>query len=442
MSDGRTTAPGTVRWDRVLSTTLRAAGVVALLGALVTFGLGPLTGAFHGPFEDFGPYWHAAVATAHGLSPYHSFRGQGSVVMSGFDYPPPAALALRPLALLSHHWAVIVWLWAGVAATVAATVILARETLPPRWPRISIALIAALLFAPATYNYWHGQINPWILLLLSLGLRAYVRGHQVRCGIWLALGADIKLMPAVLLLLLVRRHWWRGVGAMLVTGLGVLGIAAAALPGSLPVWLHSVLPALARDNGWVYNQSIDGVVSRLFQHSVLRFDPPLWWLHAIVLLLDLALLWVAWRAVGPDPAAAPAAEYGLFLAAAVLSGTIAWYPHYTALLVPVFAGLGLVAGRGPRRVPALTAGLAAFLTVNAVVVPLVLSALTVRWLTAVSATGWWWWLLQLSSLPAASALGLVAGLVAALRPAGPRATAPLPSLALPSPPPPWSPSSP
>jgi len=441
MSGGAPARSTPVNWGRVLSTTLRVAGAVALLGAVVTFGVGALTGTFHGPFEDFHWYWRAAVATAHGVSPYQSFHGQSSVVMSGFDYPPPAALILRPLALLSHHWAVIAWLWGGIAATVAATVILARETLPSRWPRVSIALIAALLFAPATYNYWHGQINPWILLLLSLGLREYVRGHQVRCGIWLALGADIKLMPAVLLLLLVRRRWWRGVAAMLVTGLGVLGIAAAALPGSLPVWLHSVLPALGRDNGWIYNQSIDGVVSRLFGHSVLHFGPALLWLHVVVLVLDLALLWAAWRAVGPGLASAPAAEYGLFVAAAVLSGTIAWYPHYTALLVPVFAGLGLVAARGPRQVPALTTSLAAFLTVNVVVVPLALSALSLRWLSGVSATGWWWWLLQLYSLPAATALGLIGGLAVALRRGDLPPTAGQRPVAQAVPPQSWSPSS-
>ena len=75
-----------------------------------------------------------------------------------------------------------------------------------------------MAFAPATYNYWHGQINPLIFLLLALAYRAYTRDREIVTGLLVGLAAGIKIAPVVLVLLLLRRHWWRGTAALLATG--------------------------------------------------------------------------------------------------------------------------------------------------------------------------------------------------------------------------------
>jgi len=416
-----------------------AAAAAAVLGALLTFVVAPLAGHLGGPFEDFQAYWQAAVAVAHGHDPYLGFHAQASVVMSGFDYPPPALLLVAPLAVLSHGWAARAFLWLDLAATCAAAVIVCRTVLPPSWPRTSLALVAALLYAPAAYNYWHGQINPLVFLCLALALRAYLREEQVACGIFLALGADIKLEPVVLGLLLLRRGWWRGLAAMAAACLIPLGLAAGLVRGSLPTWVHDVLPALARDNGWIYNQSLDGVASRVVGHSVTHFAAPLALLHAAVLGLDVAVLALVVLRVRPVDARPleRATEFAVGVTAMVLVATIAWVPHYTSLLIPAAVGLRLAVLPGARHRRLIAAATAAFLVVTALAVPLALAHLTMAGVVQLSTTPLWWPFLQLSSLPALAALALLVALARSGPPRGPcpagRGIRPAPGAARPGP---------
>ncbi|MEA2671740.1 MAG: alpha,2-mannosyltransferase, partial [Chloroflexota bacterium] len=188
---------------------LTAITVAAVVSALQSFVLAPLTGHFSGAFEDFSAYLDGGRAANAGTSPYAGFNG-GTITMSGFDYPPLDAWLFRPLALLPHQIAQMAWLWVGLACTVGGSVLVARALLPRSWPGTRLGISAALLFAPATYNLWHGQANPLILLLLALAMRSWVRGEQGRCGTLLGIAAAVKLAPLVLVVMLLRRRWWRG----------------------------------------------------------------------------------------------------------------------------------------------------------------------------------------------------------------------------------------
>ena len=191
---------------------LHIAVIAAGLVALKAFVIDPITGHFTGSFEDFSAYIGAARSMASGGSPYAQFTST-TVVMSGFTYPPFAAFLLSPLAVFGDRVAMSLWLCLDLACTIAAMVILARSVLPKGWPRVELGLLAALTFAPATYNYWHGQINPVILLLLVFAYWAYSRDRDLVCGVCIGFAAGIKLAPIVLVLLLLRRHWWRGAAA-------------------------------------------------------------------------------------------------------------------------------------------------------------------------------------------------------------------------------------
>src|SRR5258708_5018205 len=208
---------------------LRAATVSFPGVAVWSFGVAPLLGHFSGRFEDFSAYIGAARDMAHGRSPYAAFDGSVSVVMTGFDYPPFAALLVRPLALLSDTAAMTLWLWVSLACTVAGALVGARTALPESWPRTDIALLAAFASAPAAYTYWPGQLNPVIFLLLALAFRAWVRDRELPAGVLLGLAGGVKLAPAVLIVVLLRRGWWRGAAAMGVTRLASVGAAAAGV---------------------------------------------------------------------------------------------------------------------------------------------------------------------------------------------------------------------
>jgi len=384
----------------------------AVIFALVSFVVDPLIGHFGGSFEDFSAYLGAARSMAAGGSPYAQFD-PSTVVMSGFIYPPFAALVVRPLALLSDQAAMDVWLFVNLGCAAAGAVVLARTALPRTWPATELGLLAVVIFAPATYNYWHGQINPLIFLLLAVAFWAYVRDRQVTAGLLLGLAAAIKIAPVIFLVLLLRRRWWRAGGAMV--GIGVATVLVSAVSpglGAGVTFLTRVLPDLNRATGWIYNQSLGGAVSRLADQSVLRVQPTSAAVQVVSVaaaLLVVGLAGWATRAGSRSPEER-GAEFGLGITAMLLAGGIAWYPHFMHLLIPLFAVLGLVAARGWRAERSVALAAAAVLVVFGVVAPLAIADLSMNGIVAVSRTAAWWPVLQLCSLPCLTVVWLAVAL--------------------------------
>jgi alpha-1,2-mannosyltransferase len=397
----------------VLLLVTAAAAVVALK----SFVIDPLTGHFSGTFEDFAAYLGAARSMAAGSSPYAQFN-PSTVVMSGFIYPPFAAVVVRPLALLGDRAAMDSWLFLNLACALAGAIVVARTALPRSWPTTELGVLAALAFGPASYNLWHGQINPLVFLLLAAALWAYVRDRQVTVGVLLGTAAAIKIAPVIFLILLVRRRWWRAAAAMIATGAttGVIAVAVAGVGPCITVFTR-VLPDLNRATGWIYNQSIGGAVSRLADQSVLRVQPTsviVQVASVVAALLVLGLAGWATRA-GPRTPAERGAEYGMGITAMLLAGGIAWYPHFTHLLIPLFAVVGLAAARGWRAERSVVVAAAAVLVIFGVVAPVAIAGMTIQGVTAISRTAAWWPLLQLCSLPCVSTLWLAIALARRLR---------------------------
>jgi alpha-1,2-mannosyltransferase len=403
-------------WRAILELLFTAGAVAAVIGAAYNFVLLPLLGSFSGPFEDFGAYSGAAHAVATGTSPYASFGG-ATIVMTGFDYPPFAAVLLRPLAFLSTRWQDVTWLWIALGALLGGAVITARALLPASWPRARIGIFVALTFPPATYNLWHGQMNTVIFLFLALALSDYLSGHRTRCGVILGVAAGIKLAPVVLLLVLVRRGWWRAALAGVAAGAATVAIGIGALGWSVThQYLTSVLPVLNRDNGWIYNQTWNGVVSRLFQHSVLTVDAPSVWLHGAATALSLLTVGALLFAVSgrERTRAERGAEFACGLTVMLLVGSIAWYPVYVHLLIAIAAAVGLAHERG-RLGRGLVAWSAAALIGVGAVGGAAIAALSFAGIGSVSTSPAWWLFLQACSLPALLATALLVALVRALR---------------------------
>jgi alpha-1,2-mannosyltransferase len=400
----------------ILTVLLTAGAIAAAIGAGYNFVLLPLTGSFSGPFEDFSAYAQAAQAVARGTTPYAFFDGS-TVVMSGFIYPPFAAVILRPLAALPARWQELTWLWISLGALVTGAVITARALLPSTWPRARIAVFVALTFPPATYNLWHGQMNTVIFLLLALALSDYLSGRRTRCGIILGVAAGIKLAPIVLLLVLIRRGWWRAALAGVAAGASTVAVGVGALGWSVThQYLAQVIPVLNRDNGWIYNQTWNGVVNRLAAHSVLTVDSPSALLHTVATLLSLGTVGLLLIAVSrrERTQAERGAEFACGVVAMLLIGAIAWYPVYVHLLIAIAAAAALAHERGK-----LGRGLAGWSSSALIGVGVVggaaIAALGVQGVGAISSSPLWWVFLQACSLPAVLAAGLLVSLVRALR---------------------------
>ena len=396
--DGRTPI------ERLARATVAATVAGCGLLVLVNFVIAPLLGHFSGQFEDFGPLLYAGRAAGNGGDIYGAFvpAAQSSLVTNlGFDYLPVVAVLARPLTALPHNVAVIAWLWIILGCTIAGSIIIARDTLPANWPRTAIGFCVAVLFAPAIYNVWHGQMNAVVFLSLAVALRAWIRGDEVTCGVALGLGGVAKVAPAVLLLLLLRRGWWRGalagaatVAAALVTGGVLLGF------DRLHEWFTRVLPVLGRADGWFFNESANGIVNRLANHNVVRLDAPNIALQFTVTIVAVAILLGAVAVVrhGVATAERRQLEFSAAVAAMLLAGGITWYSAYGALALPLMVVAGLAARRHVNR---RVIGAAAVIGVVAgVAAPIFLAAGGESWVIGSRGTVWWWPALQVDSIPA------------------------------------------
>jgi hypothetical protein len=103
----------------------------------------------------------------------------------------------------------------------------------------------------------------------------------------------------------------------------------------------------------------------------------------------------------------------------LLAASIAWYPHFTHLLIPLAAAAGLVVARGwhveRRLAQAALGGLAVF----GVLVPVVVANIDMGTMQRLSTSGAWWPALQVFSIPCLATIALFIALVRSLGPRTP-----------------------
>ena len=182
---------------------------------------------------DIHVYLHAAGQFAAGQDIYSNNPH------NRYLYSPLFAMLMQPLAALEWSWARFLWLIVNGLAGVRVWILLQRLVEPwlpasrrARWLLGAGVAILALEFLNQNLNL--GQIT---LLILWLTVEGYLRvlgGRPITGAALLALGINIKIVPALALVYLLVRRAWIGAG---------LTIAFVAL--------SLVLPAL--QTGWTRN---------------------------------------------------------------------------------------------------------------------------------------------------------------------------------------------
>jgi alpha-1,2-mannosyltransferase len=257
--------------------------------AVVTLAVaGAVAGAIHGGFPDLSVYEYGGHAVLDGLDVYGS---DDSATGYPFTYPPFAAVAMVPLALLPT-WAGAA-LWTGLStAALAATVVLVRRALgrPASARLVVVAVVGALALEPVSQNLSFGQINAILMLAVVVDL---LRSEGRSSGVLAGLAAGVKLTPLVFVVLLVMVGRRNAAARALLVFAATVAIGFAAMPGSsASYWTDDLLdarrvgpPALA------HNQSIYGALTRL-----LDGPPPtvLWLALAGPLALGVLRVAVGW----------------------------------------------------------------------------------------------------------------------------------------------------
>lgn len=268
-----------------------------------------------------------------------------------FIYPPPVAMLLAPMGLLSYRTALVSFAVVSAVA-VALSGILAgwvyRKILGEvTWVEALLVLIAC--FSPAAVD---GMLSMNISLqtgaVLGIAIVAMLGGLPGGAvwgvpfsGVFKAASMPIALLMAVM------GHWRTLIGVLCIT-LVIIG-AAILMMGTDPfeIFFGQIAPAVAgKTSPELTNQSISGFLSRhqLYSPQVGR----------IIGLFGLGtLLWIAWRVfrhrrvMDQQPVALASAMLAGLLVM-MLCGPMFWV-HYHMVLVPLWGLLAWDVLRSWRR---------------------------------------------------------------------------------------------
>ncbi|MGI5423536.1 glycosyltransferase 87 family protein [Streptomyces sp. CA-179760] len=278
---------------------------------------------------DLRVYYGSIDTWVHHGGRIYDYRVPGTTY--GFTYPPFAAVAMLPMALLDLRTAIA----AALLLNLAALAVILRLLSGPQWRRhgwYGWALIACLLalFEPLRDTFSFGQVNLLLLALVLTDAALLAGGRGRLAGTGIGLAAAIKLTPALFIGLLLVARRWRAAALATAVAFGATALAAwIDADASRFYWTDALWDTNRIGRlGYVSNQSVQGILARLGEPDRAV------WAAAVLLILGVWAVRVR-RAVAAEDWTAAFALSGL---AACLVSPITWV-HHLVWLLPSFAVL-------------------------------------------------------------------------------------------------------
>ena len=179
--------------------------LLALAALAVALALAMPVGLRQHVGSDFHVFWQAGHNFLTGAPLYHGDPPGARPL----KYPPFAALVFTPLGLVSLPAAGVLMSLVNLGLWVAAVYLtrdIVARTAPDssagRWPLILATVLSAQFFLD---NFHHVQMNGLILVLVLLGLRAYLDGRDVAAAALIVAATAIKITPVFSVAWLVIR---------------------------------------------------------------------------------------------------------------------------------------------------------------------------------------------------------------------------------------------
>jgi hypothetical protein len=257
-------------------------------------------------------------------------------------HPPTSVLLALPLGRLDYSRAFLMWGVLSMAALALSGGLMARQ-FPGALSLWSVLPLAALLLlcAPLWGQVITGQLNLFLLLLITAAWAADRSGHTAWAGALLGAAAAIKLFPCFLFLyFLVRRQWTAvlagAVSFALLTAITILVLGV----NTYQTYFLVVLPSLEPYRVYWLNLSLTGYWHRLF-NSQGSHVMPLWQSPALAwlgtLLCDAVLIGlVAWNSRQAHLRRECDLAFSLAMAGMLLTSPITWPHYFPILFLPMF----------------------------------------------------------------------------------------------------------
>jgi alpha-1,2-mannosyltransferase len=301
--------------------------VAAVVAAAVAWADVPPRLHLHGGFVDLSVYRYGGRLVLDGLPLYGS---RDPATHLRFTYPPFAAVAMAPLALLPAWLVTALWTAASVGA-LAGVILVAGRALGrplPGW-QVALLTVGALALEPVWQNLTFGQVNLLLMLAVLIDL---VHPGRRWSGVLVGVAAGVKLTPLVFVVLLVLVGRRRAAGRALLAFAGTIAIGFAVAPGSAKAYWTEDLVQAGRVGPpeMAHNQSVFGALARLLD----GVPPHLMWLAvAGPIALAILVLGAVWWRRGDRVLGA-----GFGALAMLLASPVSW-SHHWVWAVPI--GLAL-----------------------------------------------------------------------------------------------------
>jgi alpha-1,2-mannosyltransferase len=285
--------------------------------------------------EDFWVYARAAAAIARGVDPYSGSTATSIASNTSYIYPPLLAWLVQPLVTLDLTTQALAG-WAALQICFFAAIVMMTLALRAGWQLAALVTLAGITSYWVRRDLFEGQVDLAILALVAIWFWAWVRGGRWWGGVGLGIGAALKVIPAVLILLPIARRRWVMVASLLAAS-GVLFLALFSLNVE---YATRVLPYLPGVVGNPESQSPASTLLRLFEPATLYGQPDSLgaWFHILIVAITAAFVVVtAWRlrskAIDHESAAI---EGAAAVALLPLLTPVTWGHHLVVELIPLY----------------------------------------------------------------------------------------------------------
>ncbi|RZS40841.1 alpha-1,2-mannosyltransferase [Herbihabitans rhizosphaerae] len=209
---------------------------------------------------DSAVYRAGSLAVLRGESLYQPLTSMPSWAPGlPFTYLPCAALLFAPLAVLPAQ---LVWGVLGLLSAVAVGLTMRLAVGGGRALTVGLGTVAVLGLEPVWRSVGLGQVNLLLMAVIALDVLA-LKGSRYS-GVLIGVASAIKLTPLIFVLHLLVTGRRADAARALATFAGLNLLAAVLLPGDTAAfWSGTLLGGnKATSNGWVGNQSINGLLQR------------------------------------------------------------------------------------------------------------------------------------------------------------------------------------
>jgi hypothetical protein len=270
-------------------------------------------------------------------------------------HPPVSVLLAIPLAGLGYSDAFFIWSLCTLAVLAACLGIVLRQLQASlsAWSCLPL-LVLLLACSPLRQQLGQGQLNAFLLVLITGAWAADRTGRQWLTGALLGSATAIKLFPGFLFLYPLCRGQWRPLASG-VLAFGALNGLALALFGSEAYedYFREVIPHLGMYRDVWLNFSLNGFWHKLFDsrsgHTIPLWPAPAVAAAATVASAAMVVGLVAWLITWAQSRPAQDLAFCLTVNGMLLVSPITWDHYFLLLALPYLVLWQLAPREGPLR---------------------------------------------------------------------------------------------